>query len=113
MIWSVSTSCRSRTATRPSITWIASISAPLPDVDEASLHSRRGGHLRADQVGAAAGALASLEVAVRGRGAAFARLQDVRVHPEAGGATRLPPLETRRLEDLVEALLLSLGFDLL
>ena len=96
MIWSVSTSARSSTATRPSI-----------DVDGVhafhQLHSRmstkrpldgrRGGHLRADQVGAAAGALAALEVAVRGRGAALALAEDVRVHSQAHRAARLAPLE--------------------
>ena len=40
-----------------------------------ALDRRGGGHLRADEVGAAAAALAALEVAVRGRGAALAGLR--------------------------------------
>ena len=48
-----------------------------------------GGHGRAHQVGAAALALAALEIAVRGRGAALARHQPVGVHTQTHGAT--PP----------------------
>ena len=47
----------------------------------------------AHQVGAAAGALAALEVAVRGRGATLARRQPVGVHGQAHGAARLAPFE--------------------
>src|SRR3712207_7027741 len=44
--------------------------------DEVALDGGGGGHLGRDQVGAPAAALAALEVAVRGRGAALARLED-------------------------------------
>ena len=53
-------------------------SAPVADVDEVALDGGRGGHLRADEVGAPAAALAALEVAVRGRGAALAGLERCR-----------------------------------
>ena len=102
MIWSVSTLARSSGATTPA-TWRRrrSIRPPprLPrgsnvaDVDEVAGDGRGGGHLRADQVRAAALALAALEVAVGGRGAALARLQDVGVHPQAHRAAGLAPLE--------------------
>jgi hypothetical protein len=65
---------------------------------------RGGGHGRADQVGAPAGALAAFEVAVAGGGAALARLQPVGVHRQAHAAARLAPLEAGGLEDLVQAL---------
>ena len=60
-----------------------------------------------------AAALAALEVAVRGRGAALARLQDVGVHSQAHRAAGLAPLEPGLPEDLVEALLLGLRLHLL
>src|SRR5262249_55527721 len=113
MIWSVSTSARSSTATRPSITSIASISAPVPDVDEVAFDRRRRRHLRADQVRSPTGTLAALEVAVGGGGAALSRLENVRIHPEAGRAARLAPLEAGGAKDLIEALLFGLGLDLL
>src|SRR5258706_1117783 len=71
----------------------------------------RGGHFRADEVGAATFALAALEVAVTGAGAALAGLEDVRVHSEAHRAAGLTPFETGVLENAVEPLLLRLGFD--
>src|SRR5690242_10339035 len=55
---------------------------------------------------APAGALAALEVAVRGRRAALAGLEDVRVHPEAHGAAGEAPLEAGALEDLAQPFLL-------
>ena len=55
----------------------------------------RGRHRRADQVRPAARALSSLEVAVRGRRAALAGGEHVRVHAEAHRAACPPPLEVR------------------
>src|SRR3954451_22271448 len=104
MIWSVSTSARRSAVTPPEITRTGSISVPPPDVDEVALDRRGGGHLRGHEVGAPAAALAALEVAVRGRGAALARLQDVRVHAQAHRAARGAPVEAGVAEDLVEAL---------
>src|SRR5512145_2298956 len=69
---------------------------------------RRRGHRRADEMGTPAGALAPLEIAVRGRGTALAGLQAVLVHPKAHGAAGLSPLEARVAEDAVEALALGL-----
>src|SRR3954447_13138862 len=113
MIWSVSTSARSSTLTAPEMVVTGSISVPLPDVDEAALDGGRGGHLRGDQVRAPAPALPALEVAVRGRGAALARGEDVGVHAQAHGAARAAPVEAGRAEALVEALRLGLPAHLL
>src|SRR5262249_26581048 len=84
---------------------------PIADVDEVACHGGRGGHFGANQVRTTALALAALEVAVRGRGAALARAQDVRIHAEAHRAAGLAPFEPGRLEDLVETLLLGLRLD--
>src|SRR5262245_8283764 len=78
-----------------------------------ALYRGGGGHPRADQVGTPTLALATLEVAVRGRGAALPFHQDVGVHAEAHRAARLAPLEPGRAEDLVEALGLGCRLDLL
>jgi aromatic-L-amino-acid decarboxylase len=66
---------------------------------------RHGGR---HEMRAALEALAALEVAVRGRGAALARLQLVGVHGKAHRAARLAPVEAGGLEDLVEAFGLGL-----
>ncbi len=67
-----------------------------------------------DQVGAPARALAALEVAVRGRGAALARREDVRVHARGTSSSpRSRHSKPARAEDLVEALRLGLRLDLL
>ena len=92
MIWSVSTSTRSTIATlrgeaaerlhasaRGSTKWPATAVAAAT----AGL----------TQVRPPARALAALEVAVRGRGAALARLEDVRVHAQAHRAAGAAPLE--------------------
>src|SRR4051794_918282 len=54
-------------------------------------------------------ALTSLEIAVRCRGAALTRLQDVRVHPETHRAARVAPIEASVFKDFVEPFLLGLG----
>src|SRR5215204_4145631 len=123
MIWSVSMSARSSTDTGPETTRTGSISVtsagrPDPrsggvagirpvvgsDVDEVALDGRGGGHLRRDEVRAPAAALAALEVAVRGRCTALARLQDVGVHAQAHRAARGAPVEPGGAEDLVQPL---------
>src|SRR4051812_43835201 len=123
MIWSVSTSARLRAVTPPLIVFTGSISPlrlrstsplpasprlvcsfPIPDVHEVPFDGGRGGHLGADEVRAPAAALAALEVAVRGGGAALAGLQDVRVHAQAHRAAGGPPVEPGGAEHLVEAL---------
>src|SRR5215469_14590320 len=104
MIWSVSMlGSGSGTAVEVSLL-MGSIGLCLPgaDVGEVAGDGGGGGHLRADEVGASTAALASLEVAVGGRGAALAGLQDVGVHGEAHGAAGLAPLKAGGLEDGVE-----------
>src|SRR5690606_17213842 len=78
------------------------------DVDEVPGDTGGGRHRGADQVRAAARALPSLEVPVRGRGAALARLEPVGVHGEAHRAARLAPFEAGCEEDLVQPLGLRL-----
>src|SRR4051812_38813054 len=65
----------------------------LPHVGQVARDRRRRGHRRAHQVRPAALALAALEVAVAGRGAALAGLELVRVHAEAHRAAGLAPVE--------------------
>src|SRR6266536_464526 len=67
-----------------------------------ALDGGRGGHLGADEVRAPAAALAALEVAVRGRGAALAGLEDVGVHAQAHRAAGGPPVEAGGAEHAVE-----------
>src|SRR3984957_13330008 len=92
-------------ARRPGMT----VLLPFPHVDEMPRDRRGGRHGRRDQVGAALVALAPLEIAVRGRGAAFAGIELVGIHREAHRAAGLAPLEAGFDEDLVEAF----GFGLL
>src|SRR5437899_10407137 len=70
-----------------------------------------GGHHRADQMRAAVLALAPLEVAVRGAGAAFVRRQHVRVHANAHAAARIAPLKAGGGKNLVETFFFSLRLD--
>ncbi|MDC4226812.1 MAG: hypothetical protein MPW15_21830 [Candidatus Manganitrophus sp.] len=65
----------------------------VADVDEMAGDRRRRGHGRADQVGAAALPLAALEIAVGGRGAAFAGLEPIGVHRR--GTSSSPARATR------------------
>src|SRR5882762_7688943 len=81
------------------------------DVDEMAGNRRGGGHDRADQVSAAVFALAALEIAIAGAGAALVRRQDVRIHPDAHAAAGVAPFETGGGENLVEAFFFSLRFD--
>ena len=84
---------------------------PIADVDEVAGDCGGGGHLRADEMGARARALAPLEVAVAGGGAALAGGEDVRVHAQAHGAAGLAPLESRIEKDAIQALLFGLCLD--
>src|SRR5262249_46833820 len=83
-------------------------SVPLAYVDEMPRDRGRGGHRRRHQVGATLVALAALEIAVRGRGAALARCELVAMHGEPHGRGGLAPLEPRFDEDLVEPFRLGL-----
>ncbi len=55
-------------------------------------------------MGATPRTLPALEVSVRSRGTALASAQEVGVHTKAHRAAGVPPLETRLLENEVEAL---------
>src|SRR5680860_1266312 len=63
-------------------------------------------------MGAAALALAPLEIAVAGRGAALSGSELVWIHAEAHRTTGCPPLESGSEEHPVESFGFSLGFDL-
>src|SRR5712691_6202214 len=110
MIWSVATLTLTSGATRAFSTVNLSISSPPANVDEVPGDRGRRGHLRAHEMGPAAGALPALEIAVRSRSAALARLEPVCVHAQTHGAAGLAPLETGVLEDPVKAFALRLGF---
>src|SRR5258708_1562728 len=69
------------------------------------------GHHRADEVRAAVLALAALEIAIAGAGAALVRRQDVGVHADAHAAAGVAPLETGGGENLVESFFFGLRFD--
>src|SRR4051812_48809000 len=105
MIRSVLTSLQSSTATRPRWVTKGSMSFPgrkggacpdllehLAHVGEVPHNGRGRGHGRADQVGATAGPLAALEVAVARARRPLAGRELVGVHRQAHAAARLPPL---------------------
>src|ERR1700674_3614262 len=69
------------------------------------------GHDRADEVRAAVFALAALEIAVAGAGAALMGRQNVGIHADAHAAAGVAPLEARRGENLVEAFFFRLRLD--
>ncbi len=71
-------------------------SRPAPDVHEAPLDRRGRRHLRRDEVRAPAAALAALEVAVRGRGAALAGLRGCRGSCRGTSSSRRRASRTRR-----------------
>src|SRR5271168_1231086 len=77
-------------------------------VDEVAGDGRGGSHDRAYEVRAAVFALASLEIAVAGAGAALVRRQHVGVHADAHAATGVAPLKTGFAEDFVQAFFFGL-----
>src|SRR5690606_11249627 len=83
-------------------------SAQRAHVDEVPGERGRRRHRRTHEMGSPAGALASLEIAVRGRCAALARFEPVGVHRQAHRAAGLAPLEAGVEEDAIEPLLLGL-----
>src|SRR5947207_16029253 len=100
MIWSVSTSARLSGMARPRTCSnfcmaVSSVLAKRADIDEMAGDGGGRGHLRADQVGAPAAALAAFEVAVGGGGAALAGEEDIGVHAQAHGAAGLAPFVAR------------------
>src|SRR5262249_61812303 len=78
---------------------ISARSAPGSHVDKRAGDRSRRRHRGRDQVGAALVALAALEIAVRRRGTALARLEFVGIHRKAHRAARLAPFEARLDED--------------
>ena len=76
---------------------------PVSDVGEMSGDGRRRCHHRTDQMSASTAALAAFEVAIAGRSAAFAGLQDVRIHPQTHRASRFAPFKAGLSENPVEA----------
>ena len=65
-----------------------------------------GGHDGRDEMRPRPRPLPAHEIAVAGRCAAFAWLQDIRIHSQAHRASRLPPLKSCLLENPVQSLLL-------
>src|SRR5271165_3405141 len=86
-------------------------STPLSHVDEAAGDRGGRGHGRRNEMGAALEALTALEIAIRGRGAALAGREAIRVHRKAHGAAGLAPFKPRGDEDLVQSLGLGLRLD--
>src|SRR5208337_5123952 len=70
------------------------LKSPIPNVGEMPSDGRCRRHHRTDQVRASSAALPPFEVSVAGRGAALSRLQDVGIHAETHGASRLAPFES-------------------
>src|SRR5258705_13645936 len=83
-------------------------STPTPHIDEPAGYRGCRRHGRRHQMRAAFIALAALEIAVRGRGAALAGLEFVGIHGEAHRAAGLAPVEAGPDEYLVQALGLGL-----
>src|SRR5260370_3672840 len=115
-IWSVSTLTRSSGITLPLCVENGCIVALLldwgdvefADVDEMACYGGGCGHKRADQVRAAVFALAALEIAVGGAGAAFVGRQDVGVHADAHAAAGIAPLEAGGGENFGQAFFFGL-----
>src|SRR5436305_13299031 len=78
------------------------------DVDEVSGNRGRSGHDRANEIRAAVLALATLEIAIAGAGAAPGGREDVRGHPDAHAAAGVAPFETCRGENFVQAFFFGL-----
>src|SRR6266481_8065800 len=81
------------------------------DVDKKAGDRGGCGHYRADEVRAAVFALAALEIAIGGAGAALVRRQDVGIHADAHAAAGIAPLKTGVGENFVETFFFGLGLD--
>src|ERR1700758_3080537 len=116
MIWSVSTLLRRSGSARPVCvtngSMVVRVSLQVGGGGQAAGDGRGGGDSRGRQVGAAALALAALEVPVRGGRGALTRLERVRVHAQAHGAAGAAPLGARLGEHRVEPFGLGLRTDL-
>src|SRR5437868_14257530 len=80
----------------------------VADVYEMAGYGGCGGHYGAYQVGAAVFALAALEIAIGGAGAALVGRQHVGVHADAHAAAGVAPLKTGGGENFVEAFFFGL-----
>src|SRR5271167_3380861 len=78
---------------------------PIPNIGEVPRNRRRRRHHRTDKMRPPSAPLPSFKIAVAGRSAAFARLQNVWIHSQAHRASRLAPLESRVLKNPVQAFL--------
>ena len=74
-------------------------------------HGGGGSHGGADQMGTTPGALATLEIAIAGRGATLTRLQSISIHGQTHRAAWFTPLESSRLEDDVQTFAFGLFLD--
>ena len=103
-------------ATRPvclmngCIVYSAPFTIPLADVHEMSFDRCGGGHHGADQMRAAAFALASFEIAIGSAGGAFAAGQNVVIHADAHAAAGVAPFETGVDENFIQAFFFGLRF---
>src|SRR5215212_275752 len=110
MIWSVSTSLRSKGAAVPRMTLIGSIALPqFSRRRERSRNRRSCGHRGRDEMRSSTWSLPALKIPIRRRGAALAGSQLVGVHAQAHRAAGGTPFEPGILEDEIEPFGLRLG----
>src|SRR5258706_10446786 len=117
MIWSVSTFTRSSGATRPRCvrkgfmgrtslsSSLGSLEFPVPNIREVPRNRRRRRHHGTDEMCPPTPTLPPFEIAVAGRGATLARLQNVGIHAQTHRASRLAPLESRVQKNPVQPFL--------
>src|SRR2546423_15545740 len=79
----------------------------VADIYEMTDNSSGSGHSRADEMSASAASLAALEIAVAGRGTAFAFAKPIAIHGNTHAAARFTPFETSLAEDICQALFFS------
>ena len=76
----------------------------FPDIGQLAGNGSSGGHGRRHQMGTATSTLTAFKVTVGGTGTSLLGREDIGVHTQAHGASRLSPIETGIGEDLVKAL---------
>src|SRR6267142_763952 len=86
---------------RPSARFLYCGDVEVADVYEVAGYGGCGGHYGAYQVSAAVFALAALEIAIGGAGAALVRRQHVGIHADAHAAAGIAPLEAGGGENFV------------
>src|SRR5215468_1988817 len=82
---------------------------PVSNIGEVAGNRCRCCHHRTHQMRPSTTALAPFEIPIACGSTAFTRLQNVRVHSEAHGASRFPPFESSFPEDSVQPFLLRLA----